>query len=488
MFKSLLTIFSLLILFNSSYSQSKGKKVFYDDWPTTRSSNVRLDKESGAITVNFVPIGTIWDHNIITYFFQNGTDDINADNERQAVRDGFSLWSNVTNLVFLEVCNAADADIVILWGIFNHGDAGPFDGPNGILAHTLGGPPPNAFGAQAGDIHFDDSETWSLNVRNNREQPIDLITVAAHEIGHSLGLDHTQVAGSIMLANYTGSHRFLGSDDVAGIQSLYGNPDANFFINGSIQLCLQENYTIPNLPAGATVTWSILPTTGRATLTTFGNTATLTKTGDGNVQLLATVNSAACGNVNLTPLNVYVGVPIISDVLYSSYQVQVNSIIPLSVLLSNGYFSTRNKFVISKPGYNKTIYSNSPNPYISFSEEGLYDVAVYAINDCGISDPYYLFFVCGDEQYLNIYPNPASSDLTIEYAPIENTSTKKTSISSKQKDIKLLNNKGEIMLFSMMKENELKLTLDTKNIPAGTYFLHITEGKKIIKKQIIIKH
>jgi hypothetical protein len=55
--------------------------------------------------------------NIITYFFQNGTDDINADDERQAIRDGFALWSIATNLAFLEVCNAADADIVILWGI-----------------------------------------------------------------------------------------------------------------------------------------------------------------------------------------------------------------------------------------------------------------------------------------------------------------------------------------------------------------------------------
>jgi hypothetical protein len=34
----------------------------------------------------------------------------------------------------------------------------------------------------------------------------------------------------------------------------------------------------------------------------------------------------------------------------------------------------------------------------------------------------------------------------------------------------------------MMKEKEVKLTLDTKNIPNGTYFLHITEGKETIKK------
>ena len=54
-----------------------------------------------------------------------------------------------------------------------------------------------------------------------------------------------------------------------------------FEIAGSPQVCSSsETYTIPNLPVGSTVTWSILPTTGIASLTTSGNTATLTKTGN----------------------------------------------------------------------------------------------------------------------------------------------------------------------------------------------------------------
>ncbi|MEO8794289.1 MAG: T9SS type A sorting domain-containing protein [Daejeonella sp.] len=44
----------------------------------------------------------------------------------------------------------------------------------------------------------------------------------------------------------------------------------------------------------------------------------------------------------------------------------------------------------------------------------------------------------------------------------------------------------KILLISKDKNN--KVTLEIANIPNGNYFLHITEGKKTIKKQIIIQH
>ncbi len=178
----------------------------------------QLKISTDQISPDFVVLGTIWNHRIITYFFQNGTADIADQNERQAIRNGFAYWAAQTDLLFLEVCNANAADIVILWATFAHGDHGSptdpctggacdFDGPNGILAHTFN-PDVPTLGNIAGDVHFDDSETWTLDTRANNVQPIDLETVAAHEIGHALGLDHTTVSGSLMLAAYNGSHRF----------------------------------------------------------------------------------------------------------------------------------------------------------------------------------------------------------------------------------------------------------------------------------------
>lgn len=53
---------------------------------------------------------------------------------------------------------------------------------------------------------------------------INLLQVAVHEFGHSLGLAHSDVNSAIMAPFYRGyvPNLVLDSDDIAGIQSLYG--------------------------------------------------------------------------------------------------------------------------------------------------------------------------------------------------------------------------------------------------------------------------
>ena len=67
---------------------------------------------------------------------------------------------------------------------------------------------------------------------------IDLQGVATHEYGHALGLDHTTVSGSTMLASIIGNGvatRSIQSDDIAGVQAVYGVADTNIKprINGT---------------------------------------------------------------------------------------------------------------------------------------------------------------------------------------------------------------------------------------------------------------
>lgn len=202
-----LILFALLFL---SFFGASGQ-VLYDNGP------IILDGSSAHFSVH----GNKWSSNALTYFFQNGTGDISGAGERQAIRDAFELWACVTPLTFSEVSTASNADIVILWGNRNHGDGFPFDGTGNLLAHAFF-PPPNG-GSIAGDIHFDDEENWTLSYKTTPNQPIDLVTVAAHEIGHSIGLRHSSNPDALMYAYYSGSHRFLHVDDIEGIQSIYGN-------------------------------------------------------------------------------------------------------------------------------------------------------------------------------------------------------------------------------------------------------------------------
>jgi peptidoglycan hydrolase-like protein with peptidoglycan-binding domain len=170
----------------------------------------------------FVAAGQKWSTTNLRYAFQNFTADLPNATIVAAIEQAFALWAAETPLRFTQVAIAAGPEIIIRFVTGDHGDGSPFDGPGGVLAHAFFPPtPPNLPQPIQGDTHFDDAETWTVTIPP-AGGTFDLVTVAAHEFGHALGLNHSTVAGALMEAFYAGPHRFLHADDIAGIQFLYG--------------------------------------------------------------------------------------------------------------------------------------------------------------------------------------------------------------------------------------------------------------------------
>lgn len=372
---------------------------------------------------------------------------------------------------------------------------------------------------------------FNLNSRFN------LGRTATHEIGHWMGLIHiwgddgVSCSGSDLVSdtpNQAGANQliptfpkldncttsspgvmfmnYMDYTDDAGM-NIFSNGQknrmrANFYsggfrqnadyavdvsIQGLHQFCTgSQTYTIPNLPTGTTVSWSVNPSSGIASMSTSGNSLTLTKTGNGNLTINAVVNSS-CESINLTREVRIATSNIISVIPY------INNCIGGSDwdLGLQAYSDDPNttQFIWKKDGV--IVQNNSSPSYYTYEFPATcITISVSAVNSCGVG-PEYITYFCPPCRYsfnASIFPNPSDDEIRIKFQyPITKESLSSQNNIKKFKAV-LFDAKGNRRVESENKSIDNLISLDTSKIPNGTYYLHITDGKETIKKQIIIKH
>ncbi|MEZ5400064.1 MAG: matrixin family metalloprotease [Bryobacteraceae bacterium] len=180
---------------------------------------------SGGTVGDFIEtIGDGWDGPgqgaaDLTYHFQNMTTRVDAAQGRAEVERALAEWSRYVRIHFTPSATAnAARQIDIIFGAGSHGDPYPFDGPGQVLAHTFYPSPPNGE-TRAGDMHFDDAESWRIG------SDIDIFSVTLHELGHAIGLGHSDQPTAVMFPYYQRTSG-LSQEDITHARLLYAAEDA----------------------------------------------------------------------------------------------------------------------------------------------------------------------------------------------------------------------------------------------------------------------
>lgn len=182
-----------------------------------------------------------WNKNILTWLYNHSTTKLSELMINNIIEKNLKLWTQHTNLKIKPISifmNQSSDDyswykeellesVDLKFGFFKgqHGDEADFDGSGGVLAHAFL-PPIHPNDENSGQVHFDEDENWTLyafNDDSSNEPTYSFSFVSAHEIGHSLGLVHSNDVHSIMSSQYfIGSSVQLSISDLNSIQNIYG--------------------------------------------------------------------------------------------------------------------------------------------------------------------------------------------------------------------------------------------------------------------------
>ena len=293
--------------------------------------------QQGTVGQSVALVGDGWDgpglgRADLKYAWVHLTEKLASDAAEAEIVRAFNEWAKYAKLTFSPSTNATgNQTLAVLFASGEHGDAYPFDGPGGVLAHTFYPFPINPEPI-AGDLHFDNDENWKIGA------DVDVFSIALHETGHALGLGHSDKPGAVMYPYY---HivTALTQEDIGAILQLYAAQDGQPSPNPGTPSDTPNNpLTLTVQAAPNTTTASSMAINGSTT----GGSGTIQVTWATNQGYSGTAQGSASWSIASVPLKS--GDNIITITARDSQQSQVTRSLTV----------TRNQPPIPAPGTDTT--------------------------------------------------------------------------------------------------------------------------------------
>lgn len=307
------------------------------------------------------------------------------------------------------------------------------------------------------------------------------------------------------------NHVFLSTENVAWIKNQISTDFQNCIvicsplsISGDNTVCTTSNsYSIPSLPAGATVHWNVSPL-GIATPNTPDLTeTTLTQNYNGVVTLTAVITNACGGQSPITKANIIISSPPVINFVSFTNAVggfgywcssHTNNLFSVEPDLQNVSYEARLLKYPSMVVVSTNTMANTAADPFGPNSPGWYVFQLRASNACGPSE-----WLETEVEYVNcltpwepngfsilVSPNPAEGDLNVVFdkeSPAVKALSKSESVVYRLYDL----NRASLINSWTFDNSRNQQKLNVRGIKAGLYILIVTKGKYRESAQVIIK-
>ena len=267
-------------------------------------------------------------------------------------------------------------------------------------------------------------------------------------------------------------------------------------ISGDNSFCTTSNqYTIPNLPAGATVTWSASPYGVVQINSLNANSTTLTKVIDGVITLTAIINNG-CGTnqITVSKEQITVGNVLTGTINQSGVLTPMNTVNSVAAGATSVSFQWPGVSGISctqsstNPPVSQTgfIYYAYNNSFWFTLSSGQSITVSFSGTGCGGTTIATRSFTVGGHYYV-VSPNPASGTINITpTSPGSNLKTESSQTTTTVVQVSIMDVNGILKKQQQFSSSTANLQLNVADLIPGTYFVRIINGNINETQKLII--